>query len=224
MSNQWIAKIPHCGTSTSTGLSLPKSNASQKGLGAALLQDGFPVAFASKAPTPVEQCYASIEYELLTCVFGAEWFHTYVFGCAFTTESAHKPLKHINIKNLADTPVHLQRMLLQLQTYDVTIKYWPGKEMLFADALSQYAPLKACEIPLDITINHVHITADRKTKFLAFIQDDPLLFSLVETIITGWQDDINDVPCALHPYHGHRNTPQLKIASFFELKLSSFPC
>ena len=44
-------------------------DASQKGLGSALLQDGYPVAFASKALIPVEQCYANIECELLTCVF-----------------------------------------------------------------------------------------------------------------------------------------------------------
>ena len=47
-------------------------NKSRKGLGAALLQDGCPVAFASKVLTPVEQCYANIEHELLTCVFGTE--------------------------------------------------------------------------------------------------------------------------------------------------------
>ena len=47
-------------------------DASQKGLGATLLQGGCPVAFTSKALTPVEQCYANIEHELLACVFGAE--------------------------------------------------------------------------------------------------------------------------------------------------------
>ena len=89
-----------------------KVDTSQKGLCAALLQDGCLVAFASKALMPVEQCYAKREHELLTCVFEAEQFHTYIFGCAFTDESDHKPLEQINIKNLADTPVHLQRMLL----------------------------------------------------------------------------------------------------------------
>ena len=98
-------------------------NASQKGLGASLLQDGYPVAFASKALTPVKQHYANIEHEQLTCVFEAKWFHTYVFGCAFTIESNHKPLEQIKIKNLADTPVHLWRMLLWLQNYNVTIEY-----------------------------------------------------------------------------------------------------
>ena len=43
-------------------------DAPQKGLGAALLQDGFQVAFASKALMSVEQCYANIECELLACV------------------------------------------------------------------------------------------------------------------------------------------------------------
>ena len=65
--------------------------------------------------------------------------------------------------------------------------------MLVADALSCYAPLKAPEIPLDITINHVHITPDKKTEFLALIQDDLLLHFLAEKIITGWSDDISDV-------------------------------
>ena len=102
--------------------------ASQKCMGAALLQDSHPVAFTSKALTPVEQCYANIECELFTCVFRMEWFYSYVFGHAFNIKSDHKPFEQINIKNLADTPVHLQRMLLWLQNYDVTIKYPPGKE------------------------------------------------------------------------------------------------
>ena len=66
-----------------------QDDASTKGLGAALLQDGCPVAFASKALTPVEQCYTSIECKLLTSVFRAETFHNYVFGHATTIESKH---------------------------------------------------------------------------------------------------------------------------------------
>ena len=89
-------------------------DATQKVLCSALLQDGCPVAFASKALTPVDQHYANIEHVLLTSVFAEEQFSTYVFGHAFTIESDHMPLEQINIKNLADTPVHLQRMQLQL--------------------------------------------------------------------------------------------------------------
>ena len=47
-------------------------DASQVGLGSALLQDNKPVAFASKALTEVEHHYANIECEMLAVVFGAE--------------------------------------------------------------------------------------------------------------------------------------------------------
>ena len=87
-------------------------NASGKGLEAALIQDDGPVTFASKALTPTEQHYANNERELLTCVFGAEHFQTYVFGRHFLIESDRKSLEQISMKNLADAPVRLQRMLL----------------------------------------------------------------------------------------------------------------
>ena len=46
-----------------------QADASQVGLGAALLQDGRPVAYASRALTRVEQQYAQIEKELLASLF-----------------------------------------------------------------------------------------------------------------------------------------------------------
>ena len=176
---------------------------SQKGLGAALLQDGCPITFASKALTPTEQCYANIEREMLACVFGAEQFHTYVFGRSFTIESDHKPLEQINLKNPTDTPARLQRMLLHLQNYEVKITYRPGKEMLVADTLSQYVPMPALDIALDLAIHHVHITLEKKMAFQQSIKEDLLLCSLAETIITGWPEDIKDLPNALQPYHAH---------------------
>ena len=180
-------------------------DASQKGLGAALLQDGCPVAFASKALTPTEQRYANIEREMLACVFGAERFHTYVFGRSFTIESDHKPLEQINLKRLADTPKRLQGMLLRLQHYDVKITYRPGKEMVVADTLSRYAPMPAPTTELDLAIHHVHITPEKKKAFQESIQEDPLLRSLSKIIVDGWPEDIKNVPNALRPYHTHRD-------------------
>ena len=46
----------------------------------------IPCSFASKVLTPTKQCYANIECELLACIFGAEWFCTYIFGHKFTIE------------------------------------------------------------------------------------------------------------------------------------------
>ena len=50
-------------------------HASQVGLGAALLQNGKPIAFASKALTETECWYANIEREMLAAVFRAEIPH-----------------------------------------------------------------------------------------------------------------------------------------------------
>ena len=137
-------------------------DASGKGLGATLIQDDGPVTFASKALTPTERCYTNNERELLACVFGAEHFHTYVFGRHFKIKSNLKSLEQISMKNLADAPVHLQRMLLQLQDYDFTIKYRPGEEMVVADTLSIYSPEDTSEILLDISVNHIYINAEKK--------------------------------------------------------------
>ena len=136
-------------------------DASSKGLGATLIQGDGPVTFISKALTPTEQRYANNERELLTCVFGLECFQTYIFGRHFTIESDHKSLEQI-MKNLADALVHLQRMLLQLQDYDFTIKYHPGNEMVIADTLSRYSPEDTSEILLDISLNHVNIDPEKK--------------------------------------------------------------
>ena len=89
-------------------------NASQVGLGAALLQNHKPIAFASKALTEVKCCYANIEREMLAVVFRAEGFRTYIYDRSFTIESDHRPLESISQKNLADTPAQQQHMLLCL--------------------------------------------------------------------------------------------------------------
>ena len=77
--------------------------------------------------------------------------------------------------------------------------------MLVADTLSRYAPLTAPEVALDLAIHHVHITPEKKKAFQQCIQEDPLLRSLAETIITGWPEDVTDLPNALRPYHTHRD-------------------
>ena len=134
-------------------------DASMRGLGAALLQSDRPVPFASKALSDAKTSYANIERELLAVVFECEHFHTYVFGTTFTVESDHKPLEQIQYKNIADTPLRLQRMMLRIQPYDATIKYRPSSEVVIADTLSRLGPLLSPEIQIDRAIHSVSFSS-----------------------------------------------------------------
>lgn len=93
-------------------------DASQKGLGAAHLQSGKPIAFASRALTDTEQRYAKIEKEMLAIVFSLEKFNQYTYGRHVKIHSDHKPLKSILKKPLTNALRRLQGMMLRLQKYD----------------------------------------------------------------------------------------------------------
>ena len=125
-------------------------DASLKGLGACIIQDGQPIAFGSKSLMDTETHYANIERELLAIICGCEKFHTYLYGRTFIMETDHKPLEMISLKNLTVAPACLQRMLLHLQQYDLVIMYQPGREILLVDALSCLPSRTNTEIKLDL--------------------------------------------------------------------------
>ena len=97
-------------------------DASQSGLGAALMQNGQPVAYASRALTPAETRYAQIEKELLAIVFACDRFDAYVYGRDLVNvETDHKPLEAIFMKSLASAPQRLQRMLFSEEQTNLTV-------------------------------------------------------------------------------------------------------
>ena len=99
-------------------------DASQAGLGACLIQDGKPVAFATRSLSSAEKNYAQIEKELLAIVSASEKFHQYVYGHgSITVESDHKPLEYIWKKPLSKTPPRLQRLMLRLRKVPVFGRY-----------------------------------------------------------------------------------------------------
>ena len=72
-----------------------QTDASSFGIGATLLQDGNPIAYASRSMTSAQKNYAVIEKELLAVLFGCERFHHYIYGNKITVMSDHKPLENI---------------------------------------------------------------------------------------------------------------------------------
>jgi hypothetical protein len=183
-------------------------DASQKGLGAALIQmdPSEPekeriIAFASKSLTDTETRYANIEREFLAVVFGVEKFHTYIYGTNVLVETDHKPLEAIHLKSLTQAPPRLQRMMLRLQQYDLEIKYRKGKELLLADFLSRYKPNpKEKEIALDKTIHAVHWSETKLHQLREETKKDPTLDALAEVIRSGWPAKASDLRPTLRPY------------------------
>ena len=88
-----------------------KCDASEKGFGAALLQEGQPVAFASRTLTDTKTRYVQIEKEMLAIVFAAEKFNQYTFGYSVIVQSDHKPLGIILKTSLFSAPTCLQGMI-----------------------------------------------------------------------------------------------------------------
>ncbi|PFX33043.1 Retrovirus-related Pol polyprotein from transposon 17.6 [Stylophora pistillata] len=117
-------------------------DASEQGLGAALLQEGRPLAHASRALSYTETRYATIEKEMLAIVFALEKWHQFTYGRHVTIHSDHKPLESITKKPLDRAPKRLQGMLVRALAYNIDVQYLNGKEMFLADTLSRaYLPL-----------------------------------------------------------------------------------
>ena len=81
-----------------------QSDASSTGLGSSIMQNGQPVAFASRALSETEKHYAQIEKEALAIVYGLEKFNQFTYGRKVTVETDHKPLETIHKKPLASAP------------------------------------------------------------------------------------------------------------------------
>ena len=181
-------------------------DASLRGLGASLLQNGRPVAFASKSLSDIETRYACIERELLAIVFGVQRFHTYLYGRSFKVVTDHKPLVMILQKPLVNAPPRLQRMLLKLQGYNFKLEYQPGKELVVADTLSRLPNSSEHEtIDLDVRVDHVRFQTDRLNSIRECTQNDPILNQLSETIVAGWPSEMKELPSCLRDYWPYRD-------------------
>ena len=195
--------------------------ASQKGLGAVLLQANGPVEFASKLLTATESRYSNIEREMLAVLFGLEKFHYYAYGRHVVVESDHKPLEAIFKKHLSSAPPRIARMMLRIQKYDVQMKYVPGKDIPVADALSRISSCHDEAIQgLDISVHEVYLQLNSSPMRVSQIREetdkDTTLSVLREIIMHGWPEKRSNCPASLHAYWNYRD--ELTVADGLILK------
>ena len=194
-----------------------QTDASQRDLGTCLIQDGHPIAFASKSLTDTETRYANIERELLAIVFTCQHFNTYVLGRPFTVEIWPQALGNDTPKELGQCPSQTpEECFYSYSEYDVTIRYKPRKDMLLADAMSRYPSYSSKEIKLDMRVDYVAFNKTWIAKLKEAIWEDPIL----STVYQSWAQSTSWHSRAWS--HQRRHTPQMARAYWdFRDKLST---
>ena len=187
-------------------------DSSSTGLGCVIMQEGQPIAYASRALTKTQQNYAQIEKETLAVVFGCEKFHQFVYGRTVEVETDHRPLQSIFNKPLHQAPARLQRFLLQLQKYDLQVTYKPGKYLYVADTLSRsYLQETKEQLVSETEINAINpksylpISPEKYAQFQRETAKDLELKALSSVILKGWPDNREDVSPAVRQYWSYRD-------------------
>ncbi|XP_028078926.1 uncharacterized protein LOC114280752 [Camellia sinensis] len=111
------------------------SDASHKGLGCVLMQNGRVIAYASRQLKPHEKNYPTHDLELAAVVFALKIWRHYLYGTTYEVYTDHKSLKYLFTQK--ELNMRQRRWLELLKDYDLQIHYHLGKANTIADALSR---------------------------------------------------------------------------------------
>ena len=181
-------------------------DASKSAVGTVLLQEGRPVAYASRKLRSSECNWAPIEKEMLAIVYSTEKFREYIIGKETTVQTDHKPLQTICRKPLMSAPLRLQTMLLKLKGYDLKVEYLPGKRQFIADALSRASLDEAPPDGEQFQVNMVDRISVSEAKYTDFqLKTANEFHELYAMIQAGWPGTKQEVPHSIRPYWDARD-------------------
>ncbi|KAL0546449.1 hypothetical protein IC582_016357 [Cucumis melo] len=155
------------------------SDASKKGLGCVLMQQGKVVAYASRQLKSHEQNYPTHDLELAAVVFALKIWRHYLYGEKIQIFTDHKSLKYFFTQK--ELNMRQRRWLELVKDYDCEILYHPGKANVVADALSRKvshsAALITRQAPLhrDIERAEIAVSVGAVTTQLAQLTVQPTL-------------------------------------------------
>ena len=104
-----------------------------------------PLSYVSKTLTETQRNYSTTKREAMALVFALEQFRCLILHFSVQVYTDHLPLKGVITKPTKDDC--LTRWALLIQEYGIKLHYLPGKENLFADALSRLVDVTdGCEL------------------------------------------------------------------------------
>ena len=212
-----LTKSPVLALYDPTRYTVVASDASNYGIGTVIMQkqdDGLmkPVAYASRALTPTEQRYATIEKEGLGITWACERFRDFLIGKQFHIETDHKPLVSLfGCKDISELSSRIQRFRMRLMDFTYTISHVEGRKMVISDALSR-APLyrelstkdeQACidiENYVDYVISSLPVTDTRLREIIDNQTKDTVCRKLINYCENGWPERKSDLPEFMKTY------------------------
>ena len=225
---QWLKKeisnmkaLPYFNVNAETTLQM---DASKKGLGTCLIQNGKVVCYAARALTKTEQNYQNLEREAFGTIWGMEKFHYFLYGKEFTLETDQKPLVSIHKKHIVDISPRVQRLIVRSFPYlPFHVVYKKGKDIPVTDALSRVTPMDTednIQLPI-IAVNMITIyilmsvhPQDTFSKKLDQLRkstaQDKQLTRLSCYINTGFPCDKKNLLTDLQKFWNHREALSIK--------------
>ena len=94
-----------------------------------------PVAYFSNTLSKCQQKWSTHSKEAFALLMAVRNWHVYLAGTDFVLNSDHNPLVHL--RNLRDPRGKFARWISELEEYNYTVQYIPGKLNVKADALSR---------------------------------------------------------------------------------------
>lgn len=184
-------------------------DASPVGLGAMLVQEGHVVSYASRALSDVESRYSQTEREALAILWACDHFRLYIYGRPIQVVTDHKALVPMFNKSNSKPPPRIERWMMKLQDYDITVVFSPGSTNP-ADYMSRHPISKSCDMVnmvmseqqlteqnVNFVISHSMPKAISMDQMVTSTKNDRTLSNVIRALQDGrWYEIIGDDPLA----------------------------
>ena len=181
-----------------------QTDASIKGLGACLLQQGKPGYFTSKALREAQKGYVVIELESLAVVWAMEKFHLFLYGTHLHIGNWPKTVRSNPVEEFKPSYTMFAKNSYLNIPYHFTVCHLPGPMNQLANCLSrlgsQNDDIKLPNLHIHQSISQLKARSDSLNQLHAATQEDDELVLLKHTITNGWPNSIKEVPHEVQAY------------------------